>query len=314
MEMVHRRGEVKARRAILTGGGLATAVIGLAYVMASAPGEASEDRSGGWADEPRRYPGLSAPSETIDLSFVYPGLIGKVPVKEGDVVRKGDVVIAQDDEVQRLTVEGQRIIAEDESEVQAAQKRLDLSELQLQKVRDAEAQKATRPLEVEQSVIDRALREIELRAANRRRKESAVNHQRESEVLRRMTLTSPIDGVVAQVNVQEGEAVDGLQAVMHIVSIDPLWMDVFVPVGPAQQIRVGDSAIVSWRDIEQPTPSHGRVIFISPVAQADSSERMVRLEIANPEGLPAKLHAEVEFPESEPAARSAGGTDAGLGG
>jgi len=247
-----------------------------------------------------RYPGLSLPNAMLDLSFVYAGTIAEVPVKEGQPIRAGQVLIRQDDEVQRLSVEAQKLAADDTTEREAAQKKLDLSALQLQKVRDADQQKAARPLEVEQAQIDKALREIELRAIGTKLQSAKITLDREKAVLERMSLKSPIDGVVAQVNVEVGEAVDGLQPVMHVVSIDPLWMDVYVPVAQGIKIHAGDSALVYWRDVELGEPSMGKVMLISPLAQPDSSEIAIRLEIANPDNLPARMHAEVEFPAAEP--------------
>ena len=147
------------------------------------------------------------------------------------------------------------------------------------------------------------MREIDIGASRREHAQARLLLDRETATLNDMTLRSPIDGIVARIVVQQGQTLEGLQPVAHIVSIDPLWMDVAVPVRLGLLVEPGSVAVIHWRDVAGDVPSEGRVLWVSAVADAASSSIIVRLEIDNPQRRPAGLHALVKFPEAEDAMR-----------
>lgn len=274
----------------------------------SVPGQSRNDqtppfpghREGGYA-------AISSPSRSIAMAFTMSGVVADVPVSEGESVEVGDVVVRLDDDVQRFALEAQRISVEDDSELRAAEERLRLAEYDYQNVLDLKERGSTAPRELERTATELALREIDLTAAKRKREQNRYLFERDSASLEDMTLTSPISGIVARVEAEKGEAVELLQPVVHVIAIDPLWMDVAIPVELAEFVEPGSHAIVHWRDISKDVASDGLVLWISPVSDASSSTIVVRIEIDNPNGLPAGLHAKVEFPEALDALRRTGG-------
>lgn len=249
------------------------------------------------------YPAISTPSQTITMGFVHSGTIDRVPVVESQTVAPGDVIAQLDDRVQRLTVQAQRLSAEDMSAVESARKRAELARLDLESIREMAAQDAAAPREVSRAEVEAALRDIEVRAASREHEQSRIIHDREAASLAQMTLRSPIHGIVARVTVEAGETIEALQPVAHIVSIDPLWMDVAVPVRLGMLVEPGSVAVIRWRDVPGGVPTEGRAIWVSAVADASSSTLVVRIEVDNAERLPAGLHALVQFPEADEALR-----------
>ena len=59
--------------------------------------------------------GITKPSNHSKLNFPRFGQVLEMPVKEGDVVKKGDVLLSQDDRQERALLEGRRL--EDEAHV-----------------------------------------------------------------------------------------------------------------------------------------------------------------------------------------------------
>ncbi len=249
------------------------------------------------------YPAISTPSKTITMAFVHSGTVDRVPVVESQTVAPGDMIAQLDDRVQRMTVQAQRLSAEDTSAVEAARKRADLAHLDLENVKELAAQDAAAPRELSRAEAEAALRDIEVRAASREHEQARLIHDREAVSLGQMTLRSPIHGIVARLTVEAGETIEALQPVAHIVSIDPLWMDVAVPVRLGMLVEPGSVAVIRWRDVPGGVPTEGRAIWVSAVADASSSTLIVRLEVDNPERLPAGLHALVQFPEADEALR-----------
>jgi multidrug efflux pump subunit AcrA (membrane-fusion protein) len=253
------------------------------------------------------YPAISSPSRSISMAFTMSGVIAQVPLREGSIVSPGDVVLRLDDDVQGFNVLVQRMTVEDESEVNAAIQQERLAEFDYENVMDLDRQGSAAPREVEQAATELALRRINVTAAKRKRQQNAIVLQREEATLADMTLRSPIHGVVARVEVEVGEAIEGLQPAIHVISVDPLWMDVAIPIQLAAFVEPGSNGVVRWRDVSQDIRCEGVVLWKAPISDASSSTIVVRLEIDNPDRLPAGLHARVQFPEAMDAMRRQGG-------
>lgn len=278
-----------------------TAVAATTFSQAVDPRRSTPPMFDGYRAE--GYPAISNPSKTIMLAFTQSGTVERVPVVESQSVAPGDVIAQLDDQVQRLTVEAQRLTAEDGSAVAAAERQADLARYDLENVKELTARDSAAPRELQRAEAEYALRQIDIQAARREHQQARLIYEREAASLNEMTLRSPINGIVARVSVEEGETLEGLEPVAHIVSIDPLWMDVAIPVRLGLLVEPGSIAIVRWRDVPGNVPSEGRVLWVSAVADAASSSIVARLEIDNPDRLPAGLHALVQFPEADDALR-----------
>jgi multidrug efflux pump subunit AcrA (membrane-fusion protein) len=118
---------------------------------------------------------------------------------------------------------------------------------------------------------------------------------RASEVLKQRTILSPIDGVVVERTLGPGEYAFDQTHLLTVSQIDPLNVEVFVPLSQFRRIRVGASAEVYPED-----PVGGRysanVTVVDRVFDAASGTIGIRLELPNPEyAIPAGLKCQVRF-------------------
>jgi multidrug efflux pump subunit AcrA (membrane-fusion protein) len=94
-------------------------------------------------------------------------------------------------------------------------------------------------------------------------------------------LMSPINGVVAKVDLHAGEGTDIQRpAGIKIVQNDPLWVEVNVPVAKADSLRLGQELPVQYVEGGDAMPA--KIILLAPVANAGANVRMVRLQMPNP--------------------------------
>jgi multidrug efflux pump subunit AcrA (membrane-fusion protein) len=120
---------------------------------------------------------------------------------------------------------------------------------------------------------------------------------------------------VLEVHKRQGESVDELTTVVTVITVDPLWVEVNVPTREALRLEVGQEATVEWEDADDVAPMTGRVVFRSPAAHAGARQVQVRVEVANPGGLPSGLHGTVRFgPSARAEAGGAGRTPTGRSG
>jgi multidrug efflux pump subunit AcrA (membrane-fusion protein) len=123
--------------------------------------------------------------------------------------------------------------------------------------------------------------------------------QRASAELALRTIQSPINGVVVQRLLSPGELVKQAP-ILKIAQIDPLHVEVFVPVSLLGKIAVGMRALVTPEPPAN-TPREARVSVVDRVVDAASGTFGVRLDLPNPGYvLPAGLKCKVRLP-GEPA-------------
>jgi RND family efflux transporter MFP subunit len=256
------------------------------------------------------------PSDEVKLSFVRPGTVSQVCVKEGQAVKAGDMLAKQDDSAELVQLEELKAVAEDTIKREASQAQLDLKKLQLAKLSDALKKGASTELEVEQARVDVRIAELQLKLEKFQNAQDAMKYRETQLLVERMRLRSPFDGRVVEVLLKQGEAAtDATSKVIRVVRINPLWVDVPVPLeqtyslqaaaarGQDVQVDVVFPAMASEpgaKGSSQGTVVKGKVVYISPVANSASNTREVRVEVPNPNDRPAAEPVEVRFPGQSP--------------
>jgi RND family efflux transporter MFP subunit len=244
---------------------------------------------------------ISKPSGDVRLAMVEPGLIAKVLVKEGTPVKAGDVLIQLDDAIRRAELEFAQAEAESTTRIDAAVATLEQKRVYEERL-SAAGQKAASQTERELAKLDVeiATRQLEL--------EQFVQAQNVRKVreltlrIDRMRIVSPINGKVEQLVVKDGEAVDAMAQVVRVVNVDPLWVDVPMPMAKARALAKalkngdgGDTVVnVCFPGADgRPdfdTTCAGTVIHVAEVADGASLLRVVRVEVPNPGDRPAGEH------------------------
>jgi len=245
------------------------------------------------------YPSFSRASKQIAMAFTVRGTIDKILVHETDRVEAGQVLMTLKNDLQNWTVEGQRILAEDMTQLENAKNQLEVTKYDLESLEAVED--SASPREIVHAKADYATAEINIRASESNHMQAKAAYEREKARLNEMTMRSPIAGEVVRIDLEEGEVVEELKPIIQLVNVDTLWMDVAVPIQLGLRLKKGMSAIVHWRDVARDKPIDAKVKYVLPVADAMSNQIVARIEIANTAHLPAGLHALVQFPEAEEA-------------
>jgi RND family efflux transporter MFP subunit len=238
---------------------------------------------------------ITNPSADITLSYVQPGRIAKVHFKEGDTVKAGEVLAQQDDAAERarlaqLEAESQNTINIKAGEASLAQKKVDLKKLE-----KAAALNAATDLEVEHAKLDVTIAELSLQVAVFEHEQAQRKYEEAKLQIDNMSLKSPIDGSIEKIDVETGESINVLESAVRVVQIDPLWIDVPVPLGETTNLKCGNTV-----QVEFPGPGkmsiEGTVAFIGAVADAASGTLRVRIEVPNKSNRPAGEYVRVVFP------------------
>jgi Cu(I)/Ag(I) efflux system membrane fusion protein len=107
--------------------------------------------------------------------------------------------------------------------------------------------------------------------------------ERTGVVGRTMTLRSPVDGVVLQKNVIQGQSVMAGAALFQIADLATVWLDADVFENDIGLVRVGQHAEVTF-DAYPGQPVHGTITYLYPTVDPASRTGRVRFELANTGG------------------------------
>jgi RND family efflux transporter MFP subunit len=266
-------------------------VLVVLLATAIAPSAMAQDQNVG-----TEFDCLIQPKMVLKLGTPVPGLISEVLVDRGAIVKKGDVVARLESGVEAAAVALAQRRAENEATV-----RSNLAKLEFQR-RKAERMKQLRKNDsIALATADEA--ETAARVAQDELEEAQVGLQlakleltRATELLKQRTIRSPINGVVVERALGPGEYAFDQAHLLTVSQIDPLNVEVFVPLAQFGKIRPGIMA-----EVRPEQPVGGRydatVTVVDQVFDAASGTIGVRLELPNPDhALPAGLKCRVRFP------------------
>ncbi len=252
-------------------------------------------------DQSARTGGIRAftrPSEDRTLSLLRAGLISKVYVEDGDEVKAGQVLIQLDDKAEQAQLAQAKAEADNELSIEAAIAEHKQAGVEKDKIEQAHARSAATDLELENAKLTVLIKKLSLELARFKHAQAQLTYDETKAYLERMKLSSPIDGRIQKITVDEGEAVEKLTRIVQVVKINPMEIDVPVPLAMARaNLAKGQIARVVFES-GRGKSVEGKIINIAPVADPASDTISVKIELPNPTSRPPGEHVRVFFPAS----------------
>jgi RND family efflux transporter MFP subunit len=237
-----------------------------------------------------------SPSVIADLGSGVPGIVNVVRVDRSDMVQAGDVVAELESSVEAAALELAQARAEMDAEVNLRRVNAAFGKRQKRRTADLFQRKAISTNDMDERDTEARLSSIQLRQALDNQRLAKLERVRSESVLNRRTIKSPITGVVMERFKTIGEYVDD-QPVVRIAQLDPLHVEVFVPVEHLGKIRPGMQAEV-WTETVTDSSWNASVSRVDRVADVASGTYGVRLELPNPDySVPAGLRCQLKFIE-----------------
>jgi len=197
------------------------------------------------------------PGGGAKLAAPAAGVVLAVAATEGQSVKAGDVIVRLDDRMAQAAVDKAGHAVEYAEQLVARQGKL--------KAVDGTSEKAIQ--EAQQQLAGARAELASARAA-----------------LAQVQLATPLDGVVARVNVQPGQTVDPNMVVAEIVDLGRLVVTANVPAAEAAGLKAGQAAEVFAEGSEKAT-ANGSVSFVSPSVDPKTGAALVRVALAKDSGL-----------------------------
>ena len=235
------------------------------------------------------------PKSTIKLGSAEDGILRELAVDRGDRVEKGALLASLDNEVERLSAELARLRAETKVEVKASHVQSDFHNKELARLLELRGQLAVSESVYDKADIEAQLAKLATESAGTEYAMAQVEYKRTKTSLERRNIRSPVDGVIVNIDMSPGEYVHEQVTLMTIAEVNPLNVDVFIPVAQYGNITVDMLAEVMP---EQPVGGiySAKVTVVDSVFDPASRTFGVRLELPNPNYLlPAGLRCTVQF-------------------
>ena len=238
---------------------------------------------------------LISPNHVYKLAMPTPGPLASVEIKRADVVKKGQIIATLESVVEQSQIDAARVRAKAEVAIRLKtavytaaaakferQRKLKAAAVASdQALEDAEAAASVAQEDVEQARLDKQLAALEL--------------MRLEAMLERRILRAPAQGVITSVELHAGEYADPTNAIATLTEIDPLTVDVYLPVKAYPLITMGMTAAITPQE-PLGGPREGTVITKDPQIDAASGLFLVQLRLPNPGGtIPAGVHCSVKF-------------------
>ena len=196
----------------------------------------------------KQFSGYTEPYMTIDASFADDGTVSQVNVKEGDKVKKGEILATLNNSVLQV-------------ELKIAQENIHLNQTRFEKLQDLVKKDLATNDE-----FDRATTELEI---------NRLQADRIRALIERRTIRSPINGIVTNILKDVSEGVSSTEPMLTIVQIDQLIIDLYVDFQDAKLFKLNQMVPITFTTTAD--AAKGKVIFISP--DTDKASRTVRIKL-----------------------------------
>ena len=228
--------------------------------------------------------GITQAIHDLKLSVTAAGRIEALFVKEGDRVRKGDLLLHMDRALESLEVRRREVMLEDNAR---------LDELRAKELTLTEQVRSARTLLTTGGVSRKQVEDEELALgtiiAERKSIEFAKRRERVEldlarEAYERRHLRSPIDGMVTRIVSRIGESVAPHEPVMVVVDVRTVRFSGTVPIADVSRVRAGSSVVLQLGSDLEPVRRLAHLVFVSPVADPASGLVDVIAEFDNADG------------------------------
>ena len=230
--------------------------------------------------------GLALPVADVQVSASAAGLVHRIAVKPGRLVKPGEPLVELDSSAQQIELRRRAVVLNDDSEIQTARQRLAaLSDLLKMTELVASSSQSVSKEELVKARMEKAAavgRVLQLEAQKAREQ---VEHDQAQLELQQRTVRAPVAGVVVDVPLDVGEWVKPGDVTVRLADISQVELRLNLPQAAAVGFRLGNRVIAQFESGASSLPFTGVVSFVSPLVDSASGLVDVRIRFANPKGL-----------------------------
>jgi membrane fusion protein (multidrug efflux system) len=202
--------------------------------------------------------GTVAAVRGVTIAADLPGIVEKITFDSGQAVKEGDVLVQLD-------------TRQEQAQLAAAEAQLNLSRLNLERMRSLRDQRVISTAEFDQSEATA--------------KQADANEGEIHATIGRKTIRAPFSGVLGIRQVNLGQYLSGGTAIVPLQSLNPIYVNFSLPQRQGEALKVG--TVVRVTVDEGPAEISGKVTAIDSVVDLSTRNLQVQATFPNTNG---KLH------------------------
>jgi membrane fusion protein, heavy metal efflux system len=228
--------------------------------------------------------------KTVLIVPLVGGMIKSVNVNAGDKVKKGQV----------LASVSSQLVADIRSELLSAQKKVRLARATYTR----EKQLWEEQISAKQDYLQAQehLQEAEINVERLRQKLGALGTKSNNKSLTHYDIRSPIDGIVTEKQVSQGQVVGEVDSIFEISDLSTVWVEVVIYAKDIRTVKAGQKVTVKSNAID--AQAIGTIAYVSSLVGNKSRTATARVVLNNadrtwPPGLPVNVELianEVDVP------------------
>lgn len=197
------------------------------------------------------------------------GVVDSVSANLGQEVRRGQV----------LAVLSSPGLSEQRSELQSAQRRLELARTTYEREKKLWEEKISPQQDYLQA--EQAMQEARIAVANANQKLLALGATPGASALGRYELRAPFDGMVVEKHISLGESVGEAVNVFTISDLSTVWAEISVAANNLNLVRIGEQVKIRSTAFDQ--TATGKVSYVGSLIGAQTRTATARVTLTNPE-------------------------------
>lgn len=235
--------------------------------------------------------------QSIEVRSPVDGVIETIHVRRGDRVKRGQALATLASGPERAAVDVARSRASMQGELKSAEARVELARKKWQRAEELQKKNFVSQNARDEAFAEYRLADEQLRAAGENQRLAELDLKRAEEVLAQRYIRSPVNGLVVEILLRPGELMSSNQKnpILKLAEVDPLNVELVLPVNLFGRIKLGQSA-----EVVPEVPVEGRhvarVEVVDRVVDAASGTFGVRLRLPNPgNAIPAGVKCRARF-------------------
>lgn len=241
---------------------------------------------------------LIEPFRTVEVRSPVTGVIDKLYVSRGSMVKQGAPLVKLDSTVETAAAELALFKSQMNGPLQSAESRVLHAESKARRKTDLAASNFASTQDREDAEADAAVARADVLAARETQQLAKLEYAYASAQLGLRTIRSPIDGVVVDQAMNVGDLAQPGESnafIIKLAQIDLLRVKAIVPLALYPRIKLGQRADVVP---EKPIEGHyaATLTVVDKVIDAASGTFQIRMDLPNPQGtLPGGLKCTVSL-------------------
>lgn len=222
--------------------------------------------------------GVVYPRHQLALSLSVSGVVANVPVQEGDEVTAGSLLIALEQNLEKLELRRLELNWRNEDVISASRERLSVitEQLRLAQALYDESRSISRD-ELNAMRMQQLSMEAELATLVLEKQRQSLDYDIGKGRLEQRNLRAPLSGVVTRVAVDPGEWVQAGEPIVELVDASESFIRFSLPSDQANMLTIGDKL----RFELEGEHAEGTVSFISPLADPASGRVEIKITFTN---------------------------------